>query len=98
MHERYSVASPDDSTPGPKTRKLLTADVHRLKKFALEAELLKRKVDLAKIEWELALAASHAANDATVAKMGVPEEAADITIDLNEGVIRYRMPGVAPDR
>ena len=86
-----------DTTPGPKSVILSVSDKHHLRRLALEAEVRRRKLELAKVEWEQAAAASEAAGDAITAKMGVPHEAQDVTIDLNEGIIKYRMPGIPPD-
>ena len=85
-----------DTTPGIKTVRLSAADKHQLVKMALEAEIAKKKANLAHAEWQMASAASEAAGDAMTAKMRVPQEAQDVTIDLNEGIISYRMPGVPP--
>ncbi len=76
--------------------KLSASDKHRLVAKALEAEIAKKKANLAHAEWQMATAVSEAAGDAMAARLKVPQEAQDVTIDLNEGVIRYRMPGVPP--
>lgn len=85
-----------DTTPGQKKLRLSDADKHHLVKLALEAEIAKKKANLAHAEWRMAAAASEAAGDAMAAKMKVPVEAQEVTIDLNEGIIQYRMPGVPP--
>jgi len=85
-----------NTTPGLKTKKLSPSDKHHLVKMALEAEISKKRANLAHTEWQLASAASEAAGDAMSAKMRVPQEAQDVTIDLNEGIINYRMPGIPP--
>ena len=86
-----------DMTPGMKRARLSAADKHHLVKLALEAEITKKRSNLAHAEWQMAVAISEAAGDAVHAKMRLPEEAQDVTIDLNEGIIQYRMPGVPPD-
>lgn len=86
-----------DTTPGLKELRISAADKHHLVKMALEAEIAKKRANLAHAEWQMASAASEAAGDAISAKMRVPQEAQDVTIDLNEGIIRFRMPGVRPD-
>jgi hypothetical protein len=86
-----------DTTPGVVTVELSSTDKHYLVKLALEAEVRKTKAELARVEWKQACATSEAAGDAVSAKMGVPREAKDVTIDLNEGIIRFRMPGIPPD-
>ena len=93
MGARYMTV---DTTPGIKTLKLSTADKHHLVKMALEAEIAKKRSNLAHTEWQFASAASEAAGDAVSAKMRVPQEAQDVTIDLNDGIIHYRMPGISP--
>lgn len=85
-----------DTTPGQKKLRLSDADKHHLVRLALEAEIAKKKANLAQTEWRMASAVSEAAGDAMRAKMKVPQEAQDITIDLNEGIIHFRMPGVPP--
>jgi hypothetical protein len=89
--------TPIDTTPGSKTAKISRNDKFHLIKLALEAKVREKKLELARIEWEQANAASEAAGDAIAAKMRIPHEARDVTIDLNEGIIRYQMPGVPPD-
>lgn len=86
-----------DTTPGMKRARLSAADKHQLVKLALEAEIAKKRANLAHAEWQMASAVSEAAGDAMRAKMRIPEEAQDVTIDLNEGIINYRMPGIPPD-
>ena len=83
-----------DTTPGTKTIELDQADKHRLIRLALSAEVQKKKAELARVEWEQSSAVSEAAGDAVTSKMGVPREAQDVTIDLNKGIITYRMPGI----
>ena len=83
-----------DTTPGMKNVELSTADKHRLIRLALTAEVQKKKMELARVEWEQARAISESAGDVVRAKMAVPREAQEVTIDLNEGIIRYRMPGI----
>ncbi|MGD9729034.1 MAG: hypothetical protein AB7L09_00120 [Nitrospira sp.] len=85
-----------DTTPGLKKVRLSAADKHHLVKLALEAEIAKKKANLAHAEWQMASAVSEAAGDAVRAKLRVPEEAQDVTIDLNDGIIQYRMPGIPP--
>lgn len=86
-----------DTTPGMKQTKLSAADKHHLVKLALEAEIAKKKANLAHAEWQMAAAVSEAAGDAISAKMRIPQEAQDVTIDLNAGIISYRMPGIPPE-
>jgi len=86
-----------DTTPGLKTKTLSPSDKHHLVKMALEAEIAKKRANLAHAEWQLASAASEAAGDAMTAKMRVPHEAQDVTIDLNKGIIHFRMPGISPE-
>lgn len=86
-----------DTTPGLKQTRLSAADKHHLVKLALEAEIAKKRANLAHAEWQMTAAVSEAAGDAIRAKLRVPEEAQDVTIDLNEGIIHYRMPGIPPD-
>lgn len=86
-----------DSIPGLKTIRLSAADKHHLVKLALEAEIAKKKANLAHAEWQMASAVSEAAGDAIRAKMKVPDVAEDVTIDLNDGIIQYRVPGIPPD-
>ena len=83
-----------DVTPGVKTAQLSLLDKHRLVRLALAAEVQKKKMELARVEWEQSRAISEAAGDAVTAKTGVPREAQDVTIDLNKGIIHYRMPGI----
>lgn len=83
-----------DTTPGIKTVELNMADKHRLVRLALTAEVQKKKSELARVEWQQASAISEAAGDAVTTKIGVPREAKNVTIDLNEGIITYRMPGI----
>lgn len=85
-----------DTTPGLKSKAISPVDTRRLVALALEAEVRKKKSELARVEWEQARAVSEAAGDAITAKMRVPHEARDVTIDLNKGIIQYRMPGVPP--
>jgi hypothetical protein len=85
-----------DTTPGIRTVELTSSDKHRLVRLALEAEVKKKEAELARVKWEQASAESEAAGDAVAAKMLVPREAKDVTIDLNEGIIRFRMPGIPP--
>jgi len=87
----------EDTVPGPKAVELSVSDKHQLRRLALEAEVCKKAAELARVKWEQARMLSEAAGDAMTAKMRVPHEAQDVTIDLNEGIIRYRMPGVPPD-
>jgi len=87
-----------DTTPGIKTIELEMSDKHRLIRLALAAEIQKKKMDLARVEWEQASAISEAAGDAVRVKMNVPREAQQVTIDLNKGIIRYRMPGIESDQ
>ena len=82
-----------DTTPGMKQIRLSAGDKHQLVKLALEAEISKKRANLAHAEWQMASAISEAAGDAIRAKMRVPQESQDVTIDLNEGIIHYRMPG-----
>ena len=86
-----------DTTPGLKSITLPAADKHNLVRMALVAEVAKKKADLARVEWQQAAAASEASGDVVRAKMQVPVEAQDVTIDLNKGIIHYRMPGIQPD-
>lgn len=86
-----------DTTPGVKKVRLSDADKHHLVKLALEAEIAKKRANLAHAEWQMAAAVSEAAGDATRAKMRIPKEAQDVTIDLNAGIIQFRMPGIPPD-
>jgi len=86
-----------ETTPGTRTVQLSAADKHHLVKLAMEAEIAKKRANLAHVEWQMASAVSEAAGDAMATKLRVPEEAQDVTIDLNEGIIRYRMPGVPPN-
>lgn len=86
-----------NETPGIKTVGLRPPDKHHLVRLALEAQVRQKESELARIKWEQARAASDAAGDAIASKMGVPHEAKDVTIDLNGGTIRYRMPGIPPD-
>jgi len=87
-----------ETTPGQiVTLKLSASEKHHLVARALEAEIAKKKANLAHAEWQMASAASEAAGDAMSAKLKVPQEAQDVTIDLNAGIIRYRMPGFPPD-
>jgi len=87
-----------ETTPGQiVTLKLSTSDKHHLVARALEAEIAKKKANLAHAEWQMVSAISEAAGDAMTSKMKVPQEAQDVTIDLNEGIIRFRMPGIPPD-
>lgn len=85
-----------DTTPGIKKLTLEASDKHRLVKLALEAEIAKKRANLAHAEWQMASAASEAAGDAIRAKLRVPTEAQDVTINLNDGVITFRMPGIPP--
>lgn len=85
-----------ETTPGIQKLSLSPSDKHHLVRLALEAEIAKKKANLAHSEWMLASAASEAAGDAMRAKMKVPQEAQDVTIDLNEGIITFRMPGIPP--
>ena len=85
-----------DTTPGLKKVRLSAHDKHDLVRKALEAEIAKKKANLAHAEWQMTAAISEAAGDAVRAKMRIPEEAQDVTIDLNEGIIHFRMPGVPP--
>lgn len=86
-----------DTTPGTHKARLSVSDKHHLVKLAFEAEIAKKKANLAHAEWQMSAAISEAAGDAIRAKMRVPQEAQDVTIDLNEGIINYRMPGIPPD-
>jgi hypothetical protein len=82
-----------NTIPGLKSIKLPTGDKHCLIGLALEAEIAKKRADLARIVWQQAAAVSEAAGDSVSAKLRVPQEAQDVTIDLNKGIIQYRMPG-----
>jgi hypothetical protein len=83
-----------DTTPGVKTLELPTSDKHHLIRLALAAEVQKKKAELARVEWEQSSAISEAAGDAVTTRMGVPREAKDVTINLNEGIVTYKMPGI----
>ena len=83
-----------NTIPGLKSIKLPATDKHYLIRLALEAEIAKKRADLARIVWQQATAVSEAAGDSVSAKLRVPQEAQDVTIDLNEGIIQYRMSGV----
>jgi len=84
-----------DTTPGMQRVQLSVVEKHYLVKLALEAEIAKKRANLAHAEWQMASSVSEAAGDAMRIKMRVPVEAQDVTIDLNEGIIHYRMPDAA---
>jgi hypothetical protein len=86
-----------NTTPGIKTIELRLADKNHLVRLALEAQVRQKESELARLKWEQAKVASDAAGDTVTAKMGVPHEAKNVTIDLNDGTISYRMPGIPPD-
>jgi hypothetical protein len=86
-----------NATPGLKTIKLQLVDKNHLVRLALEAQVRQKESELARLKWEQAKAASDAAGDAITAKMRVPCEAKNVTIDLNAGTISYQMPGIPPD-
>lgn len=68
---------------------LSTQDSLQLKRLALQAEIHKKRMELSRVEWELAVCESNLASNAVAERLGVPKDALNVTIDLSEGVIHY---------
>lgn len=83
------IQAPDD-------RQVVSIKVHpedryKLLQLALDVRIKKKQFDLARLELEAAEQLSAAAGDVAVARLGVPESAEEVTLDLNGGSITYKL-------
>lgn len=74
------------------TMELSADDRYELVRLAAEVRVRAEELNMVRVRLDAAKAISDAAGDSIVAKMGVPKNAQDVTIDLNGGIIRYLPP------
>jgi len=67
-------------------------DRYHLMQLSAEVRIRAEEFALARVRLDAAKALSDAAGDVVLAKMGVPKEAQDVTIDINQGVLRFQLP------
>jgi hypothetical protein len=75
-----------------KNVELTPEDRYELIRLAAEVRVRAEELNMVRVRLDAARAISDAAGDSIVAKMGVPKNAQDVTIDLNSGIIRYLPP------
>lgn len=67
-------------------------DRYELVKLAADVRVKTEELAMVRVRLDAARAVSDAAGDAIAAKIGVPKDAQEVTIDLNAGIIRYLTP------
>jgi hypothetical protein len=67
-------------------------DRYHLMQLSTEVRIRSEEFALARVRLDAAKALSDAAGDVVLAKMGVPKAAQDVTIDINQGILRFQAP------
>ena len=67
-------------------------DRYHLMQLSTEVRIRSEEFTLARVRLDAAKALSEAAGDVVLAKMGVPKAAQDVTIDINQGTLRFQAP------
>lgn len=68
------------------------ADRYRLMQLSVDVRIKTEELTLARVRLDAAKALSDAAGDEVLAKMSVPKSAQEVTIDINSGILRFKMP------
>lgn len=80
------------AAPNVQELKIHSEDHYKLMQLALDARIKRKKMELAHLEYEAAETLSSMAGDITAAQLGVPPDAEEVTLDINAGVIKYKLP------
>lgn len=75
-----------------KTIDIPPEDLYELVRLSAELRIRSEELTLARVRLDAAKAVSDAAAERVAAKMGVPKNAQEVTMDPNNGIIRFKMP------
>jgi hypothetical protein len=72
--------------------KLSLDDRFEMMELAADLRIKTQELQLARVRLDAAKSLSDAEADKVLAKMGVPKDAQDVTIDTNQGIVRFKVP------
>lgn len=90
--ESHTQAAPIQETSDKiKELKLSPDDRFRLMELAADLRIKSQELQLARVKMDASKALSEAEADRVLAKMGVPRDGQDVTIDTNQGIVRFKV-------
>ena len=93
------MESPVEVQPGPAAPEsqeqklaLSPADRFELMQLQTDVRIRQQELNLARVKLETAQLLSDAAGERVLAKMNVPKDVDGVTIDINLGVVQFKVP------
>lgn len=92
MESVHVETAPTQDASDIKELKLSTTDRSLLMKLAVDQRIRAQELQLARVRLDAANTIAEAESDVVLEKMGVPKGAQDVTIDTNNGIVRFKAP------
>ena len=92
MESVHTQAAPTQETSDFQEIKLSLDDRYRLMELAADLRVKAQELQLARVKLDAIRSLSEAESDRVLARMDVPKNAQEVTIDTNQGIVRFKVP------